>query len=198
MSRSGIVVAAVVLFALGLVALRWLDAGGERAAPRARSLQSLSVYEPPLHLDRGDAAAFSSLDAAVEAGHPDLALETFFPVADITAAEIAMVRSQDVAWQALRAGVMIFPREHRALHDEGPAMFAASVLPDVPMLYLSGELTTAPVYPSARWAEALWPHARLRCLPGQRHLAPIFDPAAFAATLLEFTNAQMRDPRSGS
>jgi hypothetical protein len=30
MSRSGIVVAAVVVFALGLVALRWLDAGGER------------------------------------------------------------------------------------------------------------------------------------------------------------------------
>lgn len=159
------------------------------AAPRARSLRSLSIYEPPLNVADADATVFAELGAAVEAGEPDRALETFFPLADIPPEEIAMIRSQDAVWQALCAGAMVFPRESRALHEDGRRMFEAEKLPEVPMLYLYGELTTAPIYTSADQAAQLWPSAEIRRLPGQRHLAPIFDPTTFAATLLEFTTA---------
>lgn len=159
------------------------------AAGRARSLRTLSVYEPPLNVDEADDAVFAAVRSAVEAGDPDKALETFFPVADITAQETAMVRGIDEVWQALRAGVMVFPREHRALHDDARRMFESTGLPNVPFLYLYGDLTTAPVYPSAQEAKDLWPDAQMRYLPGQRHLAPMFDPTTFAAALLEFTTA---------
>lgn len=185
-------VLAVVEAAGGDVHLFGHSAGGVfslLAAGRAKTLRTLSVYEPPLNVDEADDAVFDAVRSAVEAGDPDRALETFFPVADIPAQEMEMVRGIDPVWQALRAGVMVFPREHRALRDDARRIFESAVLPDVPFLYLYGELTTAPVYPSAADAKKLWPHAELRGLPGQRHLAPMFDPSTFAASLVEFTSA---------
>lgn len=160
------------------------------AATRAPLLRSLVLYEPPLHVDRADARPFAELDAAVARNDPDHALEVFFPVADITAQEMELVRSQTPIWEALRAGVRVFPREHRALRDEGPRLLAATEPPDVPTLYLHGELTTAPVYPSVDEVARRFPKAQLHCLAGQRHLAPMFDPTGFAAAVLAFTTAR--------
>lgn len=159
------------------------------AAPRARSLRTLMLYEPPLHVDSVEEDRFDALDAAVARGEPDRALEIFFPVADITEEEMEGVRALPPVWEALLAGVRVFPREHRALRDEGLAQLRAVELPDVPLLYLHGELTRAPVYPSLEEVAERFPKARLHRLQGQRHVAPVFDPTAFAEAVLGFTTA---------
>lgn len=158
------------------------------AAPRARSLRSLMLYEPPLHVDRVDPALVARMRSALEEGDPDRALETFFPVADIVEAEAAAIRHGPL-WEALRHGVTRFPREHLALEDEGRKLLSETRLPDVPILYLYGELTGAPVFPTLDEVSQRFPTARLHGLPGQRHMAPAFDPAAFAKAVLAFTTA---------
>lgn len=159
------------------------------AAPRARSLRTLALYEPPLNVDGADPAVFERLESALEAGDPDRALEVFLPMADIVDAEVEAIRAQPAVWEALRQGVRVFPREHRALRSEGRRMRAGLELPDVPLLYLYGERTEAPVYPTLDEVAELFPKARLHGLAGQRHLAPLFDPKAFADALLAFTTA---------
>jgi pimeloyl-ACP methyl ester carboxylesterase len=159
------------------------------AAPRARGLRSLTLYEPPLRLDRAAPAALEGMWAALDADDPDGALEAFFPVADITAEEAAMLRTQEPVWEALRRGVRLFPREHRALQDDGRRLLEATTPPRVPTLYLYGTLTEAPIYPTLEEVAERLPQARLEPLPGQRHVAPMFDPATFAQKLLAFTTA---------
>lgn len=159
------------------------------AAPRAPLLRSLAVYEPPIHVGGSETTILADVSSALEAGDPDRALETFFPVAEIVAEEVAMIRSQEPVWEALRRGVQVFPREHRALHADGARSMSAVQLPEVPMLYLYGELTNGPIFPTLDEVAERWPKAQVRCLAGQRHLAPIFDPAGFAEAILSFTAA---------
>jgi pimeloyl-ACP methyl ester carboxylesterase len=159
------------------------------AAWRAGSLRSLVLYEPPLHVDRVDAALLDGVESALDAGDPDLALETFFPVADIVEDEVEVLRAQEPVWEALRQGVLVFPREHRALEADGRRLLSAVALPPVPILYLHGALTEAPVFPALEEVAELLPKARFHCLPGQRHMAPVFDPTAFAQAVLAFTTA---------
>jgi len=157
------------------------------AAPRARSLRSLTLYEPPLHVAQVDEAPFAGVRSALDAGDPDRALEAFFPVADITAQEMEAIRGEEPVWQVLREGVLVFPREHRALQADGRTMLSAADPPDAPILYLYGEETEVPIYPTLDEVAKLWPKAELRSLPGQRHLAPMFDPSTFAQAILAFT-----------
>jgi pimeloyl-ACP methyl ester carboxylesterase len=162
------------------------------AAPRARSLRSLVLYEPPLHVDRVHATLLDGVESALEAGEPDRALEIFFPVAAIVEEEVKAIRAQRPVWEALRQGVLVFPREHRALHADGRRLLSAVKLPRVPILYLYGELTAAPVFPTLDEVAELLPRARFHCLLGQRHMAPVFDPITFARVVLAFTTAHDR------
>lgn len=159
------------------------------AAPRARSLQSLSLYEPPLHVDSVDQTIFADVKSAVARGEPEHALETFFPVADITAEEMKLIRAQEAVWQALCRGVLVFPREHQALHADGRKLLSKVELGEIPLLYLYGELTKSPAFLTIGEVGELWPNAQLHCLPGQRHMATVFDPTTFAEALLAFTSA---------
>lgn len=157
------------------------------AAPRAARLRSLLLYEPPLHVDTVERDLRERMESALADGDPARAIETFTPVADITPEELEAVRSEELVWEALKAGAQVFPRELQALQDEGAALLSQTELPDVPLLYLYGELTAAPVYPSVSEVAERYPKAQLHCLSRQRHLAPMFDPAAFAQAIIEFT-----------
>ncbi len=157
------------------------------AAPHAAGLRSLLFYEPPLHLDAVEPDLLQGMDSALADGDPARAIERFLPVADIAPEELDAVRSDAPVWAALEAGVQVFPRELRALQHEGTALLSKLRLPDIPLLYLYGELTSAPVYPSVAEVAARYPQAEIRGLAGQRHLAPMFAPAAFAAAITEFT-----------
>lgn len=159
------------------------------AAPRTKSLRSLALYEPPLHVDRMDGALLKDMQAALDAGQPGRALELFFPVADIVEEELKAIRAQQPVWEALCRGVRVFPREHAALQADARRLLSAAELPPVPLLYLYGELSREPVFPTLDEVAQRFPQARLHCLPGQRHLAPVFDPTGFAQALLAFTAA---------
>lgn len=157
------------------------------AAPRAAGLQSLMLYEPPLRAHTIEPELRKRMESALADGDPARAIEIFSPVADIAAEELAAVRSEEPVWEALKAGVKVFPRELEALQNDAAASLSRTELPDVPLLYLYGELTTAPVYPPVSEVAERYPKAELHCLSGQRHLAPMFDPAAFVAAIVEFT-----------
>lgn len=159
------------------------------AAPRARSLRSLVLYEPPLHVDRVDAALLDAAQSALDVGDPDRAIELFCPVADIVEQEVDVLRTLEPAWERMREGVLMLPRELRALRVDGRALLSAVEPPDVPTLYLYGEDTDSASYPTLDEVAELMPKAQLQCLPGQRHLAPAFDPTTFAQAVLDFTTA---------
>lgn len=160
------------------------------AALRAPSLRSLALYEPPLHVDRRvDAALLDALESALDAGDPDRALELFLPVAGIVEQEVEAIRSEEQVWEALREGVVVLPRELRALVGDGGMLLSAADPPAVPTLYLYGEHTAAPVFPTLAEIAELMPEAQLHCLRGQRHMAIAFDPTTFAQALLAFTSA---------
>ncbi|MFW6093719.1 MAG: alpha/beta fold hydrolase [Pseudomonadota bacterium] len=167
------------------------------AAPRAARLRSLLLYEPPLHIENVDRNLRDRMTSALADGDPAHAIETFAPVADIAPEELAAVRSQEMVWQALEAGVQVFPRELQALQDEGPDLLSQAQLPDVPLLYLYGELTRAPVYAPVSEVAERYPEAHLHCLSRQRHLAPMFDAEAFAQAILEFTARVDGEPAAG-
>ncbi|MGH9230662.1 MAG: alpha/beta fold hydrolase [Acidimicrobiales bacterium] len=158
------------------------------AAPRAR-LRSLVLYEPPLHVDDLDPAWLDDVETALEQGDADRALETFLPVAGVTAQEVEAARSLPPVWAALRDGARTFPREATALRRDGAQMLREAGPPQVPTMYLYGEEEDAPVYPTLDEVTELLPTAELHGLSGQRHLAYTFEPDAFADAVLRFTRA---------
>ena len=158
------------------------------AATRSPSLRSLVLYEPPLRVDRTDTRIGDDIQAALDAGNPDRALEIFFTVADIVDAEAQVLRSLEPVWERLRAGVRCVPREGRALLEAADRLDVFDP-PDVPTLYLYGHDTDASIFPAIDNVPERFPKAQLRGLPGQRHLAFAFDPTAFARAVLAFTTA---------
>ena len=159
------------------------------AAAKAPLLRSLVVYEPVVHLDRGDAAVVGAVQSALEAGDHDHALELFFPLAGILEHELKAVRTLEPVWQRMRRGVALVPREDEAIRSDPRARLSGIEPPDVPMLYLHGEHTNARVYPSLDEVARVFPNARVHSLSGQRHLAHAFDAPAFARAVLSFTSA---------
>jgi pimeloyl-ACP methyl ester carboxylesterase len=158
------------------------------AGERLASLRSLIVYEPPLRLDRSEPGVMERVAAAVGADDPDGALDAFLPLAGISPGEIQFMRSMEPVWSRLCAGVRVLPRESEALAAEA-GRFATLKRPDVPMLYLYGSETDAPIFPTIKEVGELFPEAQLCGLAGQRHVAQAFDPAGFAEAVLRFTAA---------
>jgi pimeloyl-ACP methyl ester carboxylesterase len=144
------------------------------AAAEASSLRSLVLYELPL-IDRLDASVSDHLvdemDTALDAGDPDWALELFLPLAGIVDPEVQALQALEPVWARLRAGVRLVPRELRSALRDGPDWRVGFDPPDVPTLYLHGEQTDAPMFPSPREVPDLLPNAQLHRLPRQRHLA---------------------------
>ena len=164
------------------------------AAMRSPSLRGLVLYEPPLHFDRMDMGVIDAAESALDAGDPDLALEIVFPAVGVVEEEVQLIRSLPPVWERVREGVQQTPREGRAL-DDGRDQLLAFDPPDVPTLYLYGEVTDASCFATLDEVAELMPNAQLRGLPGQRHLAFAFDPTSFAQAILAFTTAH--DDRAG-
>ncbi|HEX7034561.1 MAG TPA: alpha/beta hydrolase [Pseudomonadales bacterium] len=188
-------VLAVVDAAGGDVHLFGHSAGGAYAmlaAQQASRLRSVLLYEAALRTDRMERVTRERMEAALADGDAAGAIEAFVPAAGITAEELAAIRSLEPVWEALQAGVPVFPRELRAL-QQASSLLSRIGLPDVPLLWLHGELTESVAYPTASEIAARFPRAELHRLSGQRHLAPMFDPATFAQVMLAFTARVDRD-----
>jgi pimeloyl-ACP methyl ester carboxylesterase len=160
------------------------------AAMRSASVRSLVLYEPPLRLDRADTSALDDVQAALDAGDPDRALEILFPAVGVVDQEVQVLRSLEPVWARLREGVRLVPRELQTLAlPEGGNRLMEFDPPDVPTLYLYGEETDAAGFATLDEVAELLPKAQLHGLPGQRHLAFAFDPTSFAQAILAFTTA---------
>jgi pimeloyl-ACP methyl ester carboxylesterase len=149
----------------------------------------LVLYEPPLALEALDVRLIDALQAALDDGDPDRAIDELCPAVGIAEHEQAAIRSLEPVWARMRESVRLCPRELRAGIDEGVDQLAALDPPDVPTLYLYGEETDAPSFRTPGEVAELFPHAELRGLAGQRHLAFAFDPRSFAEAILAFTTA---------
>ena len=158
------------------------------AAMQRPSLRSLVLYEPPLHVDRFDPTVADAMQRAVDAGDPDQALEMFLSEAGVVEEELQLLRSLPPVWARCCEGVRLVPRETRTM-QEACGQLTASDPPDIPTLYLYGELTEGANFATPDEVAALFPNAQLHGLAGQRHLAPAFDPTAFAQAVLAFTTA---------
>jgi pimeloyl-ACP methyl ester carboxylesterase len=162
------------------------------AAAEASSLRSLVLYELPL-IDRLDASVVDGLvdemETALDAGDPDRALELFLPLAGIVDDEAQALQALGPVWARLHAGVRLVPREMRSALRDGHDWRVGFDPPDVRTLYLHGEQTDAPMFPSPREVPDLLPNAQLHGLPRQRHPGFAFDPSTFAHAILEFTAA---------
>ena len=161
------------------------------AATQRPSLRSLVLYEPPFHGDRFDPNLVDAVQAALDAGDPDRALETFFSAGVAVEEEVQIIRSLPEVWARAREGVCLVPRELRTAH-EAIDRLKAPVPPDIPTLYLYGEQTDASIFATPDEVAELLPKAQLHGLRGQRHLACAFDPTSFAQAVLEFTTAKDR------
>ena len=99
-----------------------------------------------------------------------------------------MLRSVESVWERLRAGVRLVPRELQTGFQAIDRLKALDP-PDIPTLYLYGEKTDASMFATPDEVAELLPKAQLHGLPGQRHLAFVFDPTPFAQAMLQFTTA---------
>jgi pimeloyl-ACP methyl ester carboxylesterase len=158
------------------------------AALEAPLLRSLVLYEPPVRLD-GLRTVVADVQAALDAGDPDRALELFFPIVGVSEHEMQVLRSLDPLWERLRDGVRLVPREVIAGLEQVRDRLASLEPPAIPTLYLYGEDTRASIFATLDEAAGLLPKAERRGLAGQRHLAFAFDPATFAHAVLTFTGA---------
>lgn len=158
------------------------------AAVQRPNLRSLVLYEPPLHVDRLDTSIVDDTQAALDAGNPDRALEIVFPAVGDVDTEVQALRSLEPVWERLQAGVRLVPRELRT-GFEAINRLEAFDPPDIPTLYLFGEVTDASIFATPDEVAELLPKAQLHGLPGQRHLAFAFDPMSVAQAVLHFTTA---------
>jgi pimeloyl-ACP methyl ester carboxylesterase len=161
------------------------------AATQRPTLRSLVLYEPPLHGDRFDPLLADRVQAAVDAGDPDRALDIFFPAAGIVDEEVQLLRSVPEVWARVRDGVCAVPRELRTAPRAIDRLNSSDPV-KIPTLYLYGEATQASVFATTAEVTTLFPNAQLHRLVRQRHLAFAFNPTTFAQAVLEFTTAHDR------
>lgn len=148
------------------------------AAPEAE-LRSLTLYEPPIALDRTDSSVIARAKAAHDVQDWEGVLEAFQPAADMTPEEISFCKSVPSLRAAQREAARTLLRELEAIRHRpeapGPLPF--------PVYVLIGELSTMPVYLDGleRLVDGL--KATRLTLAGQRHVAMAADPQTFAAVL---------------
>ena len=155
------------------------------AVANGATLASLTVYEPPVHLERAGAELAETRKHLAD-GDASRALEVFLPMAGSPVEEVGFLQSMPDVWSSfVEVAAATLDRELVALLelDWDPARYAAF---DRPVLVLSGELTQAPVYATPSELQAAFPQAEVHTFPGQHHVAMATDPAAFAAAILDF------------
>ena len=161
---------------------------GARLTDRVRKL---ILYEPPLPMGAAfyPPGAPERIQALVDAGDPEGALETFFrDVVRMPEAELAAYR-QLPAW---KVRVTLAPTIARELTIERgytfrPEQFERLTVPT--LLLVGGE--SAPVFRQATDAlHGALPDSELAVLPGQRHVAMDTAPALFLAEVERFLGAE--------
>ncbi|HSI26477.1 MAG TPA: alpha/beta hydrolase [Aeromicrobium sp.] len=150
------------------------------AAARTDRLKALVVYEPPIGVTSEIA---DRARAEVVAGREDEVLTEFLLAVGMTDDQFAAVRASSV-WPRLLATVPLVPRELEAAAKWMPPPAGAITARS---LYLLGGATTDPVYLEELAAtQAAFADVTVARLPGQLHVAHVFDAQAFAERIAQF------------
>jgi pimeloyl-ACP methyl ester carboxylesterase len=158
------------------------------AAARGAPVARLLVYEPAFGTDGGPVfpvAALGAVEAALERGDSEAALETFF--ADVLLLDGAQVDAMrgTPAWRARVACAPTLAREARAANAWRPDAARLSAV-TAPARFLLGTETTPALKRSTRAAHAALRGSDLRELPGHGHAAMDADPGLFVAEAAEW------------
>jgi pimeloyl-ACP methyl ester carboxylesterase len=156
------------------------------AAGRQRGLRTLTLYEPPLWLDRADPRTLTVIARHIGAGDFERGLLLFCSLAGITRREAGVMRGIPDAWGDMCDGARQVPRELLAL-ARAPWPRPSGIT--TPTLLLSGSLTRAAIYPSPDELRLVIPRVESAVLERQGHLAFAFDPARFAQAVISFITA---------
>jgi pimeloyl-ACP methyl ester carboxylesterase len=144
-------------------------------------LRRLVLYEPPIGVTQRGLGALQEL---IDAGEHEVAIEGFLRSIGTSDEQFQAIRSSP-AWTDLVGTVPTLSRELRACvdwrHPPGPI--------HVPTLFLMGEKTQSPVYlDGLDDLQAAFPGARRKLIPGQMHVAHVFDARVFAEHVTDFFN----------
>jgi pimeloyl-ACP methyl ester carboxylesterase len=156
-------------------------------AARVANLRRLVLYEPPIETGTPLVAPslIARLDALIAAGERDAAVATFLTEGPrVPAHELAAMRSL-AAWAARVAAVHTIPRELRAVAEYKLDASRFTGL-RAPTLLLLGGASPPPFRAAVELVHAAIPHAELRVLPGQQHVAIDTAPDMFLRELLTF------------
>lgn len=153
-------------------------------AARRTDLLSLTLYEPPLDTAAGPAGFTEALAAATRAQDWEAVLATFFPVAGITAEEVAFMRMVPAVWGAFVDGARTVEREVTAL-EQRPLDVELGAKVDVPAQYLLGGLTDSPVFLNGARELAAQMRAEVHLIAGQRHIAMAATPDVLARLITQ-------------
>ncbi len=153
------------------------------AAARTDRLTAVVLYEPPIAVRELPTAV---LREAVEAGRHAEVLERFLLAVGMAEDQFEAVRGSR-AWDALMAAVPLLPRELEAATAWKPPP-PGSI--EARSLYLIGGETSSSAYTDGleETLQAFRDVSQAR-LPGQLHVAHVFDAEAFSAVLTDFWSA---------
>lgn len=157
------------------------------AAPQIKGLRRLVLYEPPWIGGPLRPPLMSQLEEALAADDVDTLLETFLGgMVGLPPDVVAALRASPM-WASFRDRAPFIPREMAALYAWriDPEPYCSLSLPT---LFLAGA-NTPEGHHHRGYAEVL--RGTLSDLheaeiPGQDHMAPLLDPAAFAAAIWDF------------
>ena len=159
------------------------------AALHGQELASLTIYEPPLFGERVTASVRRTIELLHKGRAEDAALVFLPEVAGLAPEELTMVRSMPDAWDRIvRVATDTFEREAEVVDAvSGQAARYATI--DAPLLHVTGGLTDHAVYPTHDELTRAGLTADHATIDGQRHLALVGAPDAFAEVVLAFTGA---------
>lgn len=159
-----------------------------RAVLAGTSVRSMVLYEPPLNTEHLTEAEVAEVRRNVEAGDLAEALRSMATgLAGASASEVDLALKVPPVRSQLFDGIRSTPRELEALRST-PWPRDRLPIRGVPTLFLRGERTDRPVYPTLEQATSWAADAEVQTLPGQDHLATTFGPHDLATRILDFVD----------
>lgn len=161
---------------------------GAVVALQARSagveMRSLVVYEPPINADAIPPERVADIRRAVEERRPDDAIALMArDLAGVTDDELAVAMAVPPVRKRLRDGVRTAPRELDALRS---CDWADLPMSGVATLVVRGDRDGSAAYPRSDQLAEIATGAEVATIDGQGHLAHVFAPVEFAATVRSF------------
>lgn len=159
-----------------------------RAALAGVPVRSLVLYEPPLNVEHLTAADVEAVRSRVEGGELSGALRSMaVGLAGASEDEVGVALAVPPVRKQLFDGIQSTPRELEALRTAAWPD-GQRPLQGVPTLFLRGERTSQPIYPTTEQVPAWVEGAEIEILPGQDHLATTFGPHDLATRTLRFVD----------